>query len=465
MFSEFKNFKRLALLRFPLLVFLIFNLSILRAEEFSEASQQKRSEISQNDLDSGPFVLSVENINQRIRSANPRVLFEKESVQRALEQSFQERAALLPQISFDADQNRSQFARGFAGDSFNTPPFNTFTANVVGTMKIFDTESYANFKISQLGTLIAEQDYEVALQDILTQTIQTYFTHLRDLRAFDIALEDVKREQELLDLAKNQFEAGSAVKIDVTRAEVRLATERRNLMEAETSVVDSLLQLKSLLDLDFDSKVKVDRSVIDGGLKSPPSIKLYSQQKPLTELRPELISQEKQLEQAKLARKAADWQRLPSVSLYGQWGYESDTIFDGNEEEGWIVGIQASVPIFEGFRISAERREADAAVRQNLHLMQELRNDIEREFRFSMIEMDSRYEQIAIAREEIRLGRDEVKQAQERYREGLADNRELIDAQERLSEAESSEMNAIYLYGLSRLAFARSIGAPERVLD
>ncbi|MEM8868647.1 MAG: TolC family protein, partial [Verrucomicrobiota bacterium] len=225
------------------------------------------------------------------------------------------------------------------------------------------------------------------------------------------------------------------------------------------------LQLKALLDLDYDTELAVDRTIIDGGLKSPPSLKKYSAQKPLTEVRPELISQSILLDQAKLARKAADWQRLPSISLYGQWGYESDTVFDGDEEEGWLIGIQASVPIFEGFRIAAERREADAAVRQNTHLMKELRNEIEREFRYAMIEMDSRYAQISIARDEIRLGKDEVDQAQERYREGLADNRELIDAQERLSDAESSELRAIYLYGLSRLAFARSIGAVERVLD
>jgi outer membrane protein TolC len=97
--------------------------------------------------------------------------------------------------------------------------------------------------------------------------------------------------------------------------------------------------------------------------------------------------------------------------------------------------------------------------------MRNLRNQIEREFKFSILEMDSLYAQIEIARDEVRLGRDEVEQANERYREGLGDNRELIDAQIRLADAERSHLNAIYLYGLSRLTFARSIGSVERVLD
>ena len=119
----------------------------------------------------------------------------------------------------------------------------------------------------------------------------------------------------------------------------------------------------------------------------------------------------------------------------------------------------------KGGRIAAEKREAAAALRQNEYQMRDLRNRIEREFKFSIIEMDAHYAQIEIASDEVRLGRDEVEQALERYREGLADNRELIDAQNRLAGAERSHLRAIYLYGLSRLAFARSIGAVERVLE
>jgi outer membrane protein TolC len=129
------------------------------------------------------------------------------------------------------------------------------------------------------------------------------------------------------------------------------------------------------------------------------------------------------------------------------------------------VGIEASVPLFEGGRIAAQKREASAAIRQNEFLLRELNLQIEREFRFALLDMESRYDQIEIARDEVRLGYDEVEQAKERYKEGLADNRELIDAQQRLANAQISHLDAIYLYGLSRLAFARAIGSVERVTE
>lgn len=411
-----------------------------------------------------PLDLNLDDVMERVKAQNLQVLIRKESVLRALEQSYQRRAALLPQFSARAEQTRQQLARGFGAEEFESPPFNSFGTRLEGSLAVFDTQRYADYRLARLNYSIEQLDFEVAMQDILEQAVMIYFTQLRDLRSVEIAESNLVRERALLDLAQQQFDAGAAIKIDVTRAEVRVATERRVLMEAEIAVENSILDLKALLDLNLDQRVNLDRSIIEG-VNAPPSIKRYGSLEVLTELRPELRSQQKVVDQAELAKRAVGWQRLPTVELFADWGYDSGRAFDGDEGEAWLLGLRASIPIWEGGRIAAEKREAGAAVRQNEYEMRDLRNTIERQFKFSILEMDSRYAQIEIARDEIRLGRDEVNQARERYREGLGDNRELIDAQKRLADAERSELRAIYLYGLSRLAFARSIGSVERVLD
>jgi len=411
-----------------------------------------------------PIHLSLEDVIERIKSQNLQLLINKESVRRALEQSYQRRAALLPQFSLRAQQTRQQLSRGFTSEEFDNPPFNSFGSRIETSLSVFDTQLYADFRIARLNQAIVEMDYEVATQDILEQAILLYFTQLRDLRSVEIALANLEREQTLLDLAQQQFDAGAAVKIDVTRAEVRMATERRGLMEAEIAVAQSAFELKALLDLDLDRVIRLDPSIIEG-VNAPPSLKRYGSLEVLTELRPELQGQQIVLTQSELAKKAVGWQRLPTIELFADWGYDSARAFDGGEGEAWLVGLRARMPIWEGGRIAAEKREASAALRQNEYQMRDLRNQVEREFKFSLLEMDSRYAQIEIATDEMRLGNDEVEQASERYREGLGDNRELIDAQIRLADAERSHLRAIYLYGLSRLAFARSIGSVERVLD
>lgn len=448
MFREYKTFASFALL----------SLFMLAAPVLGEVAPAAPL------ADAEPLHLSLDDVVDRVKNHNLQLLIKQESVRRALEQSYQRRAALLPQFSLRAEQSRRKLARGFTSEAVESPPFDSFGSRVQASLSVFDTQRYADFRIARLNYAIARKDFDVATQDYLDQAIMLYFTQLRDLRSIEIAKGNLGREQALLELASQQYEAGAAVKIDVTRAEVRVATERRALMEAETEVESSILELKSLLDIDLNQEVRLDNTIIEG-IHAPLSIKRYGSLEALTQLRPELQSQQQVLKQAELTKLAAAWQRLPTVELFADWGYDSGKAFDNEEGEAWLVGLRATLPLWEGGRIAAEKREAAAALRQNEYEMRDLRNRIEREFKFSIIEMDARYAQIEIASDEVRLGRDEVEQALERYREGLADNRELIDAQNRLAGAERSHLRAIYLYGLSRLAFARSIGAVERVLE
>ncbi len=409
-------------------------------------------------------IIDFPGLIERVNSRNLELLLRNEGVRRALERTYQERAALLPRIGLRGEQRRTQLGQQFGALVGGPDRFNNFDARVEGSLALFDAQRYADYRIAKLAYAIEQMDYKVAVQDVLDQAIFVYFTHLRDLRSVEILEGNLAREMSLLELARQQFGAGVAVKIDVTRADVRVATARRSLMEAKTQADDSRLQLKTLLDLELDQPVTIDRSIV-AGIEAPPRLDRYGRMRQLTDGRPELERQSRLLEQAQLAERAAGWQRLPSIDVFAEWGYDSTGPFNGERAEAWLAGIRATLPIWEGGRIAAEQREAKVAVRQNELASKQLRNEIQRQFEFSLLEMDSRYEQIEFARDEVRLGMDEVTQARERYEEGLADNRELIDAQQSLADAELSHLRAIYLYGLSRLAFARAIGAVERVLE
>ncbi len=415
--------------------------------------------------EASPPIMTLDAMFKRIREASPEVLFERERVRRALEEKIQERAALLPQISLTASQIRQQLGLGFAGDQFESKPFNSFGSQLELTQTVFDNERYANYGLAQLEQAIAKMEYEVVYQDILERAVNLYFTQLRDLNQKKIIEGDIERSRELLQLASDRFEAGAGVEIDVTRAQARLAGDERELWTAEVAIQTSLLQLKVLLDMDLDADLEVDISLIDH-LDAPPHLDGYRiKGDEMVKMRPELAVQKKRLDQAELTRRAAVWQGLPNVELFGNWGYVANDAFQDRQNEVWLVGMRASIPIFEGFRIEAQKRNAKLALKQQIYQTRIIEQEIEREFRTALFEMNARYKEIELAEKEVGFGHTEVRQAFLRYHEGLVDNRELIDAQQRLADASRSHLNSAYLYGLSRLAFARSIGAVETVLD
>ena len=69
-------------------------------------------------------------------------------------------------------------------------------------------------------------------------------------------------------------------------------------------------------------------------------------------------------------------------------------------------------------------------------------------------------------REAIESGwpQEELRLARQRYQQGVADNREVVEAQNRLAIAEDNLVEALYQYNLSRLELARAKGDVRTVL-
>lgn len=427
------------------------------------AQAEPVSELEPVARESGALFLTLDSAVDRLKAQSPKLLMERETVKRSLAASYQVRANLLPQISLNTQQTRQQFgSTSFSATSGSRR--SAFGARIEASQVLFDGTKYSEFRAAGAAHTVAEFDYQVAQEDLLELTAGLYYTQLRDLRRIEIVQSNIERDQALVELARRQLEAGAAIQLDVTRAEVRVATQRRLLMEAQTLAQDSILQLKSLLDLDPELDVRLDRSVFERLTAAAP-VAQDAEFVAQAEQRPELRRQREALEQARLVHRAAVWKRLPRVELFGEWGYDSEEAFDREEGEAWLMGISASIPLFEGGRIAAEKREARAAVRQYEYRLRDLENEVKRQFRFSWIDMDSRRAQIGIAQDEVRLGEAEVAQSQQRYREGLADNRALIDARQNLADAEDSYLQSVYLYALSRLAFARATGDVERFFE
>jgi len=403
--------------------------------------------------------LTLDEALERVGEQNPLILFNREGVRQALEQTFRDRAQLFPQVSLRASQDRRRSARSFAGGAAQPFTINTFDLKLDGSIAIIDSQNYANFRISEIAYQIRQRDFEGVMEDFLEQTATLYFQQLRDKARIELIESTIERDRQLLQLTRDQLDAGVATAIDVTRAEVRIAREERALIQQVAVARASRERLKALLDVPADTSLQLVDPLLEEERLSAPDKGIMRDQHSLVLQRPELLGTRLQLDQARLARRAAAWQRLPTVELFGNIGYETARAFDSDMERGWLVGIRASVPIFEGFRIQAEKRQADAAIRANEFLLRDLENNLTRDYQIALSEVDSRFQQLPIADKEVALAKEELRLARDRFTQGVADNRELIDAQQALASAEDGLLEARFFYGLSRVAFARVVGA------
>jgi len=120
-------------------------------------------------------------------------------------------------------------------------------------------------------------------------------------------------------------------------------------------------------------------------------------------------------------------------------------------------------PLFTGGRIEAQRTQAELAIRELKQQEQELRNRIALEVRTAIALLESARSEVTVANLGVDLARQEVVQARDRFQAGVANNIEVITAQDELSRANDNQIAALYRYNQSRADLAHAVGQMEAV--
>jgi outer membrane protein len=411
--------------------------------------------------------LSLGETLRRVEAENLQVLVNREVVEQAMAAAQRQRAPLFPQLSLDASQVRNQSVNtglGFAawgGIPLQPPPSNRFDARLVASVPLIDPTLIASYRSARLGVKLSEHEEERVRQEVLNTAAGIYLTHLRNLRRFDVIAANIERGRALLRLAQDQLDAGVATRIDVTRAEVQVAVDEQARLQQETVVYQSELFLKRLLNLDLR------RPVVLADFRASRYLPGDEPDVDFDEVladRPEYRRARTQLEQNRLERRAAGWERFPALRAFGDYGFVSGEPFDGGERRAWTAGVAASMPIFEGFRIDSNKRLASSRIRATELEIQQIEQNVSSELLMAWQDMRSRLAQISVSEQNLGLAEEEIRLARIRFEQGVADNREIIDAQNRLAVAHDNYVEAVHQYNLSRLEYARSKGEVRLIL-
>ena len=106
--------------------------------------------------------------------------------------------------------------------------------------------------------------------------------------------------------------------------------------------------------------------------------------------------------------------------------------------------------------------QAQATLRQDRARLEDLRGQIDNDVRTTLLDLSAAADQVEVARTSVDLAQQTLTQAQDRFSAGVADNLEVIQAQEALASANDNYISSLYAHNLAKVAFARAIGYAEQ---
>jgi outer membrane protein len=377
------------------------------------------------------------------------------------------RAQLLPQgnLRVTDSANRVNLPAEFGGKplvpGFALPghigPYQTFSAGPTFGSSVFDLSLWKRYQAARANVDASKYDSLSTREQVILLVVSQYIGSLRNVANVEASRSRVKLAQALYDQAADLQKEGVGTGIDTLRANVELQNEKQVLIEAENDRDSSIFGLSKLLNLDPRQQIELADSL--GFFETPQPEVDASIDQALSgrEEWKSILAQEKV---AKLDKQASQYERLPSLRFDGNWAYLGISTTNGIPTYQYQGSV--NMPLFTSGRIKAEVAKSDIEIRKLEQQKEDLRNQIALDVKTSLLNLQSARNEVEVANLGVKLADQEVGQARDRFKAGVANNIEVISAQDSLSRANDNQIAALYRFNQARADYARAIGQMEK---
>ena len=376
------------------------------------------------------------------------------------------RAALLPEANLGVTEEwqrvniLAQFGgnRIFPGFPEHVGPNSVFSGGPSFNGPALDLTLWRRYQAAGYLAKASKAESLSTREQVILLVVSQYIGTLRNIADVEASQSRVDLAKALYDQAADLQKEGVGTGIDTLRANVELQNENQRLIEAQANRETSLFALSRLLNLDPRQKIGLADSL--SFFETPQPDAEASIEEGLS-ARQEWKSLQEQIRAAERQRKAASESRLPSVHYSGNWaqlGTSPSLVIPTYAYSGTV-----SMPLFTGGRIHAEIVRADLDIQKLQQQKADLRNQIALDVKTALINLDSARNEVGVANLGVQLSKEEVDQARDRFKAGVANNIEVIQAQDSLARANDNQIAGLYRFNQARADLARAIGQMEKI--
>ena len=171
-----------------------------------------------------------------------------------------------------------------------------------------------------------------------------------------------------------------------------------------------------------------------------------------------------QVRAAERAVAAAHSERLPSVSVNGDYGYIGPEV--SQVSHTFSIAGAVRIPIWQGGRTEGQIQQAEAALAQRRAEFEDLTSQVEGDVRKAYLDLQATVSQVDLAEQNLKVSQNSLDLTRQRFDAGVTDNIEVVQAQESVATANLDYINGVFAYNVAKLNLARLLGqAGERLAE
>jgi len=364
----------------------------------------------------------------------------------------QSKAGLLPNINASAETSKNKV------DVENTDSnsANSHAASIQISQPLVNLNQWLLYQ--QAKKQVAQLDSNQATEELslITKVTESYFNVLKAKRNLDFSQAEKQALAKQLDQAEQRFKVGLAAMTDVHEARAAFDLAEVSVLVAQNDIHVFLEALSTLCGQSIENVRELSETFTIE--KQPHTLSWWIEQATLNS--PKMKAQQHALESQKLAKKAAKASHLPTLHLEGSHS-ESEGFFGGFSQpptENTKIGLQLTIPIYQGGRTASDVRKAQALYLVQVDQLETTRRTLAQNIRILYRSIDTDRERIAARKQSIQSAESALNATRAGYQVGTRNIVDVVNAQRVLLGAQKDFALARYEFVINQLKLQETAG-------
>jgi outer membrane protein TolC len=414
-----------------------------------------------------PFTgkLSLRDAIERALAYNLGSLGLNHAVRQAQGQSQIARSALLPNVSGYLAETVQQVNLAAEGVRFHIPvagftfptivgPYNNIDLRGNVTQSVVDLTAWNNYRSFNEAVHAAQFSARDAQDAVVLAVSGTYLQIIATAERVKSAHAQLDTATALFSQTQQERGVGLVAQIDVDRSEVEQLTQQQRVISLETELAKQKISLARMTGVPPNDAYDLTDEV---PFSAAPSLTVDDAIHQALDRRADIKAAQAQVRAAEHALSAARDERLPSLSINGNYGAIGTN--PAQASATFSAAATLNIPIWQGGRAEGDVNVAQASLAQRQAELEDLKGQVESDVRNACLDLQAATSQVKLAQRNLQVTRETLDLTRQRFQAGVTDNVEVVQAQESLTSAELDGINSVFAHNVAKLSLARAIAS------
>ncbi len=351
----------------------------------------------------------------------------------------------------------------FGGSSFTLAPTiqNNYTLRASLEQPLF-----TGFRLSaaahaaDYAARASEHDYAKDKTDLAYNVRAAYWSLFKALEFKKVVDENVEQVKAHLNDVQNLVNQGMATKNDLLKVQVQLSDAQLRQIEMNNNVQLAMIGLNNVMGIPLHTRISIESDI----RRSTPSEfgELNSLISKAIENRPEMKAMDFRVKAADAGVTAAKGEWFPQIYLAANYNYNKPNQriqpMQDLFKDTWDVTLAVSLDIWNWGKTLHQTDQASAQYEEAKDAFAQLRDGITLEITQNYLNLNQAKERTLVAEKGVTHAEENYRVTNKRFKEGLAQNSDLLDAEVALLQAKTNSTQALVDVELAGARLQKAIG-------